>query len=794
MSKKNNRPSKETANPPKKGSPSSATSKRASIPSEQGPVYATRQTSRSTETSEPIASSPSNEEAASSPSNEEATSQPKKQAALPPKQEVASSSSKQEEALPLKKGGGVSSSQPQAPQVWDGAVVSWGQWWKSPSVDADGSDDRAIQFALVAVSLLLFTTQLGYGFWDCWEPHYAETARMMIVRKDWVHPYWSYAYFLSKPALMFWYTAASMSVFGINEWAARLPFALHAVLLVWGVYVVLARLYSSRVGVLAAVITATAPLTGFLGRQALSDILVVTYLTLAMGFLALALFGSKPAREEAERTGRRPPVHLPYLTFFYALIGLSLLAKGLLGLGIAGAVFVGYLLFTFDLDSLRRLHIPRGAVLAGVIALPWYIHMSFFPGRNIDDHKTFWDRFVLHDNFYRVFGGVHGERGDFVYFVRQLGYGLGPWLAFLPMGLFGVARFRGGDAIQGGLSVHEQLRRFLLSWWFVTFVFLTLSQTKFHHYVFPVIPISAILIALWIDRYLSEPFDTTQRFALIAIFGILAMVMRDFIHEPKNLVNLFVYKYERAYPAADTALWSMDAILQTFGFKTKTGTSWALTPPFVFRNLFVLFGFALAVGFFYEMRKAAIALFCAAAMLLAIYNTHVFLVRLSQHWSQKPLFETLQKHSPLWKRLLSDKRIDARQHPIPEEPLFAFKMNWRGEQFYALNHDLQIMGTNAYARLYDAIQRHRRPGRPVFFLTEAERFDQLKRGVGSYDAPLLRVIDKSNNKYILVKLLPRSAPAPLDLQRLERDKRNREYYDNWVRDWQKKQRLKNQKK
>ncbi|MCB9644698.1 MAG: glycosyltransferase family 39 protein [Myxococcales bacterium] len=657
-------------------------------------------------------------------------------------------------------------------------TVSWSAWWKTPSRDADGKDDSSIQFALVAISLLLFTTQLGFGLYDCWEPHYAETARMMMVRKDWLHPYWSYAYFLSKPALMFWYMAASMSVFGINEWAVRLPFALHAVLLIWGVYFILSRLFSSRAGLLAAVAVGTSPLTGFLGRQALSDILVVTYLTLALGFLALALFGDKRSRDAAEALQQRTPVHLPYLTVFYVLIGLSLLAKGLLGLGIAGAVFLGYLAFTFDVASLIRLRMLRGAVIAGVIALPWYIHMISFPGRNIDDHKTFFERFILHDNVYRVFGGVHGERGDFVYFVRQLGYSLGPWLGFLPFGLSAVARFRGSDQTQERLSSHEQLNRFLFSWWFVTFVFLTLSQTKFHHYVFPVVPISAMLIAIWIDRYLSGETGTAQRFALIIIFGIVAMVMRDYIHEPKNLINLFVYKYERSYPA-DTKLWGL---LPSGGL--------ALTPNFVFRNIFVLFGFGLALGFFYEMRKYAVQVFCGAAVLLAVYNTHFFMVRLSKHWSQRALFETLKKDSPLWDELLSSKKLDARAYPIPDEPLFAFKMNWRGEQFYGLNHDLQIMGTNAYSRLYDAIQRNRKPGRPVYFLTEATRFDQLKRGVGSYDAPLLRVLDKSNNKYILVKLLPRSTSSSRDPKRLDRDRKNREYYDNWVRKWRKDQRKK----
>src|SRR5919204_1416896 len=100
--------------------------------------------------------------------------------------------------------------------------------------------------AVVAFSAVVFLPWLGaVGLWDPWEPHYTEVAREMIVRDDYVHPYWESAYFFSKPVLLMWTSAAAMKLVGVHdralprgsdprsatpsgvsvhtEWAVRLP-------------------------------------------------------------------------------------------------------------------------------------------------------------------------------------------------------------------------------------------------------------------------------------------------------------------------------------------------------------------------------------------------------------------------------------------------------------------------------------------------------------------------------------------------------------------------------------------
>ena len=518
-----------------------------------------------------------------------------------------------------------------SPPLPPSAPIDWKQWWNK------GTDwgDVFVQLLVVFVAGAVLLPNSNFGLWDCWEPQYAETARMMILRKDWAHPYWSYAFLLSKPILMFWYMAASMSIFGVHEWAIRLPFTLHAIFLLWSVYFTISRLFSRRAGLLAAVAVGTAPLTVFLGKQALADILAVSYLTSGLGFFALAVFGPKEERERARKEGVLPSVHIPYLMVFYALMGLTLLAKGLMGIAVAGVTVVGYMLLTFDFHLLARIRLLMGILVASVIALPWYIHMCFFPGRNIDDGYNFVKRFIINDNFKRVFGGVHGDRGHVTYMIRQWSYAMGMWVGFMPMALFSFGRFR-----RGVQDPDERLQRFLFSWWIFSFLLFAFSSTKFHHYIYPVIPISGILIGIWVDRFLSKENNGRYRYALLLVVAVFALVFQDLIRNPHHLVNLFVYKYSRPYPWADQpVLWGLE-----WHWRAKWFVSYfKATPPVVLRFFVSVVAALFVGGYLFNLRKYVIYGLVLVSIPFSMYLSSSFMPDLSRHWSQRPLFNAVKK-------------------------------------------------------------------------------------------------------------------------------------------------------
>jgi len=144
-------------------------------------------------------------------------------------------------------------------------------------------EERRGVLLVAAAASLVFLPWLGaVGLWDPWEGHYAEVARQMLVRQDFVHPYYELAWFFSKPVLLMWVSAAAMALAGAQsralpqgsvpdgatpsglsaytEWAVRLPVALLAVVACALVFVAVGRLVSRRAGYAASLALATAAL------------------------------------------------------------------------------------------------------------------------------------------------------------------------------------------------------------------------------------------------------------------------------------------------------------------------------------------------------------------------------------------------------------------------------------------------------------------------------------------------------------------------------------------------------
>ena len=113
-------------------------------------------------------------------------------------------------------------------------------------------------------------------------------------------------------------------------------------------------------------------------------------------------------------------------------------------------------------------------------------------------HPGWYNRFIIHDHYQRLFAGVHDlDDGGFEYFFHWLGVGMIPWVALVPTAVATtLARLR------RRLSGDPQ-RRFellLLLWATLGFFLFSKSSTKFHHYIFPVVPPIALLASLHITR------------------------------------------------------------------------------------------------------------------------------------------------------------------------------------------------------------------------------------------------------------------------------------------------------
>ncbi len=593
--------------------------------------------------------------------------------------------------------------------------------------------------AAAAVAASVFLPWLGsVGLWDPWEPHYAEVSREMLERQDWIRPYWKEAYFFSKPVLLLWTGALGQAAIGVDdrslprgadgsppspsgistraEWAVRLPVALLAVLAVAFVYLAVARLASRRAAFLSAIALATMPFYALLARQAIPDMPFVALTTAGALSFAVALLDDRARASAWAYAG-------------YVLVAYATLAKGLLGVGLVGATFLAWLLATGEWGRIGRLRLvervggswlPLGPLVFLAIAGPWYAVLSSFGGRD-DEGSTFAQRFWIHDHARRLATGVHTTTpgGTFEYFLEQLGYGTFPWVAALPgaLGELLRARPRSRDP-RDGLALLCGI------WALVTYVLMSLSATKFHHYIFPAVPPLAILAGLFLDRLLEEGPDEHLP-ALLAGGAAFAVVAYSLWLKPQSLADLFVYNYQRPYPERELAALHPATRIGPFAF--------SLQPRALISALSAAGAAGLALGVLWRSRRWVVGSLAATALAFSLWLSWFHWRELAPHWSQRDVVAAY-----------------LRERGSPDEELVAYFMNWRGETFYGRNRVREVMDDERMREVA------RRPGR-LWVIAEKSRHRSLEAAVGP--GRRLRVVEGRGNKYELVAVEEGGAPA-----------------------------------
>ena len=235
------------------------------------------------------------------------------------------------------------------------------------------------------------------------------------------------------------------------------------------------------------------------------------------------------------RSRRRAPL---YLFIAAVLCGLAVLGKGIAGLALPVIIFAVHVLVSGRWRRLIErdlaLALPVALLAVAVVAIPWH-HAMYVR------HGQAWLSELFGDNHWRrLMIGRHGDRGTFEYFVRELGYGVWPLVALVPAALAGGIW---GAPLDPGRRV---LLRFGAIWFVTAYALVSLSMTKFHHYILPALPGLGILIGLLLDQLLE--IRRARAVALVALIGLplLALVTWDLVATrdgAERFLWLFSYDY-----------------------------------------------------------------------------------------------------------------------------------------------------------------------------------------------------------------------------------------------------------
>lgn len=346
----------------------------------------------------------------------------------------------------------------------------------------------------LTVGLLLCTGTADLPLIDRDEPRFAEAARQMAERSNWIIPYFNEAYRFDKPPMSYWLMGLSASLTGgFSEFSARLPAVISAGLVGLMIYRMGCRRLEPATGLWAAMAWLVSVQVLIHGRLAVADMPLIAAITASTWALWELL-----TREDAGPSWR---------LMLYLSLGFGFLAKGPLAF-ICPLLTVGlYRLMWRQPLPLKRLGLRWG--------LPWVVGLIGLwgiPALYLTD-GLFWQQGMGHHVVERGITPLNGRGFTPFFYLASTFFSLYPGIAWL-----------GGTLRRLRESWHADTV-FLLAWLLGPYLLFSFYATQLSHYVLPAFPAAVLLLA----RTATAPHrpDHWQRagFAIVTGGGFLVTVL-----------------------------------------------------------------------------------------------------------------------------------------------------------------------------------------------------------------------------------------------------------------------------
>lgn len=332
---------------------------------------------------------------------------------------------------------------------------------------------------------------------------YAAMGRDMMRSGDYLHLYDHAHGYLDKPPMVFWMSALSFKLFGVSNWAYKLPSVLFSMMAIYGTERLGGLLYNRATGRLAGLILASTQAFFLMNHDVKTDMYLIGPMVMGLWLLVSWSRGGL----------------FWHLLLGAAFLGLGMLAKGPLALIAPGFAIGADLLLRRDWAALFRWQWLLVIPVALLITTPFLI----------GQYQQYGEHGITFFLWTQSFGRVTGEsewsnNATAFFFVHSFAWSFLPWTAIFLRGLVqeGIRLFR------AGFLLPSRAEGIAIGGFLLVFTALCFSKFKLPHYIFVTYPFAAILTAAFaMEMHKNLVLQPWKKFFQVfhRVFWFLAVIL-----------------------------------------------------------------------------------------------------------------------------------------------------------------------------------------------------------------------------------------------------------------------------
>ncbi len=354
---------------------------------------------------------------------------------------------------------------------------------------------------ILTIGLLALVYLLNLGANDIWNPNegfYADAAREMFKSNNFLEFYFNQELRFNKPPLTYWSVALSVALFGLNEFAIRLPMAVMALITIYLTYLIGNRLFTKKEGMLSAIIMALSLQFTVNARYSSPEIPLTCFFTLTMYWFIKGYLDKR----------------LKYLTLAYLAFGLTLLAKGYPYLIIIGAIIALYLLVDSEFkfkplwQKIKLIRPEIGLPIVILVGFSWPAYMYWL-------HGDLFFEVLNAETVDRAFNYDSKGLSSLFFYIEISSWGFLPYSLVFFYALFSFIRTKKWRELA-----------FPISWLVVMFVIFTLAKGKLPTYFIQAHTAMSIVAARFLAINMpQEKLDKVVYYITLGLPSVLILLL-----------------------------------------------------------------------------------------------------------------------------------------------------------------------------------------------------------------------------------------------------------------------------